>query len=461
MSSRAVSVFFSYSHKDEALRNELANHLNGLKLSGAISDWHDRKILPGDEWDRQIKDNLNSAQIILLLVSSDFIASRYCQDVEITRAMERHEAGEARVIPIILRKCFWHITPFGKLQALPKNGTPVVDASTWPTLDDAFYNIAEGIYKAANSFAQVAQPTSGSQSNSPGDASEVKPVTPAASAPVETNIKNAQAQYRERVKEYLIDRELTTFHEIRLGILQKQLKLPEAEAQRIVSEELAPIEQAQETYRDALSQLIEAGHNLADEETRQELAQIQQELGLTQAEVTAIEQPILAAVEYKFEVLDSERRIDYTQLRDLLKAEAWQAADKETYEVILRAVGKGPGDYFTQDELLNFPCEDLGTINRLWVKYSNGRFGFGVQTRIYAECGASLGGEDPDDKIWRKFTDRVGWRRVDGSYADYYSLTFETSAPWGHLPRRCFVSWPSNVNRIFPSLASRLVACNL
>ncbi|MGB3494221.1 MAG: toll/interleukin-1 receptor domain-containing protein [Elainellaceae cyanobacterium] len=154
MVSNAITVFFSYSHKDERLRDELANHLRILERKGVIADWHDRQILPGDEWDREINDNLSSAQIILLLVSSDFLASSYCWDVEITRAMERHEAGEACVIPIILRSCLWSSAPFGKLQALPKNAVPVTKTETWSTLDDAFTDIARGIQKAANDILQ-------------------------------------------------------------------------------------------------------------------------------------------------------------------------------------------------------------------------------------------------------------------------------------------------------------------
>jgi len=149
MSSDAITVFFAYSHKDEALRDELAKHLEALKYSGDITSWYDRKILPGDEWEKKIKESLNSAQIILLLISSDFIASRYCRDIEITGAMERHEAGEACVIPVILRDCLWTETPFGKLQALPKDAAPVMDTERWATKDKAFKDIVLGIKKAA------------------------------------------------------------------------------------------------------------------------------------------------------------------------------------------------------------------------------------------------------------------------------------------------------------------------
>ncbi|MCP3962733.1 MAG: toll/interleukin-1 receptor domain-containing protein [bacterium] len=99
----ALNVFLSYSHEDEKLREELETHLAPLKRGGQIRTWHDRRIPPGDEWAGEIDDNLELADVVLLLVSPPFIASDYCWDVEVKRATERHEAGEARVIPVILR----------------------------------------------------------------------------------------------------------------------------------------------------------------------------------------------------------------------------------------------------------------------------------------------------------------------------------------------------------------------
>lgn len=90
-SSMRVEIFYSYSHKDEKLRDRLEKHLSILKREGVISGWHDRKITGGKEWAGQIDEHLNSAHIILLLVSADFVASDYCYDVEVKRAMERHE----------------------------------------------------------------------------------------------------------------------------------------------------------------------------------------------------------------------------------------------------------------------------------------------------------------------------------------------------------------------------------
>lgn len=137
-----VALFYSYSHKDETYREELEKHLTTLRLSGLISDWHDRKILAGDEWDKKISEYLEKSYVIMLLISSDFVASKYCYDIEATRALERYNRGEAILIPIILRPVMWNETPFGKIQALPKNALPV---TVWNDRDSAYLNICEGI----------------------------------------------------------------------------------------------------------------------------------------------------------------------------------------------------------------------------------------------------------------------------------------------------------------------------
>ncbi|MFV0801540.1 toll/interleukin-1 receptor domain-containing protein [Brucella sp. MAB-22] len=136
------SVFFSYSHVDEALRDELEKHLAVLKRQGVIDTWHDRRIGAGQEIDQSINDRINTDDIILLLISSDFLASDYCYDREMTRALERHNAGEAVVIPVILRPCDWHTSPFGKLNATPPDGKPI---TKWPNRDDAFLEVTKAI----------------------------------------------------------------------------------------------------------------------------------------------------------------------------------------------------------------------------------------------------------------------------------------------------------------------------
>ena len=121
--------------------------LSILMHEGVITAWHDRKIGAGMEWKAQIDAHLNRARIILLLVSSDFIDSKYCYDIEMDRAMERHKAGEARVIPIILRPVSWEAAPFGRLQALPKDAIPV---TSWKNQDEAFVSVVKGIRGAVD-----------------------------------------------------------------------------------------------------------------------------------------------------------------------------------------------------------------------------------------------------------------------------------------------------------------------
>ncbi|MDP9382031.1 MAG: toll/interleukin-1 receptor domain-containing protein [Chloroflexota bacterium] len=139
---QTVRLFYSYSHRDERLLAGLRDALALLRREGLIEEWHDRKIAAGREWAGEIDESLEAADIVLLLVSPSFIASDYCYDREMTRALERHDAGTARVIPIIVRPSDWHRSPFGKLQALPRDGKAV---TTWGNRDQAWLDVANGI----------------------------------------------------------------------------------------------------------------------------------------------------------------------------------------------------------------------------------------------------------------------------------------------------------------------------
>lgn len=142
-------VFISNAHADEVYREQLDKQLTILKRAGIVEIWHDRRLVAGEEWDHRIKSELEAADIILLLVSDDFLASDYIHDVEIKRAMERHDAGSACVIPVIARPCIWEIAPFSKLQGLPKN---VKAISKWANTDEAFLDVANGIRRVAERF---------------------------------------------------------------------------------------------------------------------------------------------------------------------------------------------------------------------------------------------------------------------------------------------------------------------
>lgn len=146
MSNSALSLFLSYSHKDEAFRSDLAAHLAPLKHQGLILDWTDRQIPPGSEWEPEILGKLGQADIVVLLISSDFINSKYCYGVELERALQKHRDKSARIVPVIARPCHWQGLPFGKLQALPTEGKPI---STWQDRDSAFVSVAQGIENVA------------------------------------------------------------------------------------------------------------------------------------------------------------------------------------------------------------------------------------------------------------------------------------------------------------------------
>ena len=172
--TQGIRLFFSYSHQDEALRDELAKHLSLLERDGVLRSWHDRQIVPGSEWAGHIDQHLEQAQIILLLISADFLASDYCYDRELNRAIERHEAGEAVVMPVMLRSVDWQGARFGRLQALPKNAKPV---TTWPNQDEAFTDIAKGIRRVVES---IQNHPAGSQprQTEPDDDAEVERQSP-------------------------------------------------------------------------------------------------------------------------------------------------------------------------------------------------------------------------------------------------------------------------------------------
>ncbi|WP_417794683.1 toll/interleukin-1 receptor domain-containing protein [Terasakiella pusilla] len=196
-------LFFSYCHKDETLRDQLETHLMMLKRQCIIDVWHDRRIVAGSDIDAAIDQELESADIILFLVSSDFLASNYCYDVEVARAMERHKEDTARVIPVILRPCDWHGSPFGKLLALPTDGLPV---TKWADIDEAFLSIVTGIKEAAKASPQSIQSSS-------------KPLvsTPVTTAPSEPKIRSANLRVTKEFTQQ--DRD-----EFRLGAFEYMAK---------------------------------------------------------------------------------------------------------------------------------------------------------------------------------------------------------------------------------------------
>ncbi len=311
----SVSIFFSYSHKDEALRDKVAEHLSALKRNKVIQAWHDRMIPVGSEWKDEIDRNLNTADIILLLVSASFLSSEYCWSLELERAMARHEAGDACVIPVILRPCDWEGTPFAKLQMLPKDAKAV---TSWSNEDEALTNVAQGI---RGTVKQVAERKTAVQAKAQKAEPKAVPQIPVLS-----------------------------------------VSLPKSEPE--------------------------------DE-------------------------------------LKSEKGVDYAPLQKMLQTSQWKKADQETWRVMCAAMGRQKEGYLLDKDIKQFPCADLRTIDQLWVKYSKGKWGFSVQKRIWQECGSPMSYNDD----WKKFGDRVGWRK-EGNWLSYDNLTFDLDKSLtGEFPR--------------------------
>jgi len=183
---KMAGVFFSYSHADEGLRDQLEKQLSMLKRQGVIDTWHDRRIGAGQEIAQAIDERINRDDIILLLVSADFLASNYCYDIEMKRAMERHEAGEAIVIPVILRACDWHHAPFGKLNAAPRDGRPITQ---WADIDEAFLQVAKAVREAVARLNKAVP----SQAPAVGISTTSHPAPRVAEGPRSSNLRLAKS----------------------------------------------------------------------------------------------------------------------------------------------------------------------------------------------------------------------------------------------------------------------------
>ncbi|MEK9514778.1 GUN4 domain-containing protein [Limnospira fusiformis PMC 851.14] len=208
--------------------------------------------------------------------------------------------------------------------------------------------------------------------------------------------------------------------------------------------------QRQADFQSQLDGIVERIDSLNKEQNQQQLQNLQSQLdkinlqigNLTQSQsqqkteiIEAIKSELKPILEEVQDVpIVSASGFDYTELDKLLKSGNWKAADEETAKMMLAVAGQTQRGYLDNDDIKNFPCDDLRIIDGLWVKHSNGRFGFSVQKQIYINCGGKPDGSIPSDTIWKRYCDEVGWR-VNGSYLTSWSdCTFSAAAPRGHLP---------------------------
>lgn len=451
MSEQPVSIFFSYSHRDEALRDELESHLAFLRWQGRISAWHDRRLLPGDEWDHVIKEELNQADIILLLVTHNFINSQYCWDVEVKRAIERHEAEEASVVPIILSSCVWKRTPFSRLNALPRDGKAVTE---WDDRNLAYVNIAEGIDRLVEEISKLKSggsetppPTSGSSSTR----KELQECDP------------AKILYMKNVKDpekwaYSLDRmqkpETRSFELFwRKGSHGYQRPLPEdlmilhqrARVTHVVEfldnqiretdngffrwvravwmpeQNWSQLPHQKEVlgfspnYADGNTHSLKSPNFTTFRKAWNSLEEFQSHLVkcLTQSKLSTTSE----------DILPSERGVNYAQLQDLLKAGKWKEADQETAAIMIRLSDGELKGQFQFQNINIFPCKDLLSIDYLWQKHSQGKFGFTAQKDIWSSA----------SRDFKDLACRVGWYDNLG-WVKEQDIQYVFTAPKGHLP---------------------------
>ncbi len=274
MAGKLVELFISYSHKDEELRQQLDKHLASLKRQKVIEAWHDRKIEAGMEWAKQIDDNLNKADIILLLISPDFIFSNYCSEIEMEQAIKRHEAGEAIVVPIILEPCDWTWLPFSKYQAFPKNAKPI---TTWTNTNEALLDVVQGIRTVAEYLFEQRQ-------------QEFK------------KKETAQERYLKKVEEILsFDGEISIPAQDTLDEIREELRLTPEEADELKNRAFAPYRRYQENlqkYEKTLLKIIQQEYPISDK-IKEALKLRQRDLGIKSEDAEQIEKRILAQVKAK------------------------------------------------------------------------------------------------------------------------------------------------------------------
>jgi TIR domain len=218
------SVFISYSHKDETLMERLREHLSTLRRGGVISDWHDREIPPGEDWKREIDEHLEEASLILLLISPAFIASDYCYAIEGQRALERHDAREAKAISIMLRPVDVP-DEIGRLQMLPDRARPV---TTWSNRDEAFKSIVDGIKVAIKELTESSTDVSRMDATPPKPSGGGSATQRADETAARSNQTSAEQRLLQRLRTHQNDLERLVSAQLALLDVDEAVQLIEA-----------------------------------------------------------------------------------------------------------------------------------------------------------------------------------------------------------------------------------------
>ncbi len=389
-----VEVFISYAHADAELRQELDNHLANLKYQGIIKTWNDHKISAGAVWEEEVNRQLDAAHVILLLISPRFMASNHSYDVQMKRAMERHETGEACVIPVILKPVDFQDAPFSHLKTLPQRYTDVVTA---PNQDAAFLDVVEGIKGA-----------------------------------IKRVIEERKKLYLEDFKEaYRNDGYVSPLERILLSQRKNDLGFLTEEVNEIEAKYLSAMGQYEQVLAAQLEHLKDRGlPPILSSQDYQQMRKLQSFLNLEDEDIALIHEKYLQEESGGKGCQPLTSELDCSKLEGFLKEHKWAEADWETYLLMNQALNKQKPGYIEARELKHFPCNVLLEINQLWMKYSGGKFGFSIQREIWLNCSE----DDGFEARRQTFAKQVGWVGDNNRFLNWKKLTFDITAPKGHLP---------------------------
>ncbi len=451
-------IFISHRHSDEPIASALVDFL--LAALALRPDDIRCTSLPGHQLrfgtsiSEQLKKDLNVTIGLIALITKDSLLSTW-----VLFELGSGWATNKLVIPILGPGLTYDDLP-GPLKQFP--GVQIEN-------DNAFYLMTDVINQLASTL-NIQQ--------------EVNPRQEVMRNQFITQLREWKSQIKEpessqlevveQFKKQLEDRE--NAHNKQLQEIESTYQLQKQELVEAQQKEIQEIKQSYQSQTEKLEQSLKSKIKQLEQQLEAEQAQgtkvaaklqsTQQELSNKELLINKLQQPIddrenspnSAQVTVKIE-LKSERGVDYTNLEQLLDQGKWKDADEETGKLMLQVIEKNDWWEIRSSDIDNFPCEDLRTIDHLWFKYSQGKFGFSIQTNIFIDVLITNNDRNLFDivtnqkKIWDTFCDRVGWRK-GGEYLKREQLTFELfSPPLGHLPN----FWGGQMGA---SLAQRLVTCN-
>ncbi len=418
-------IFISHSHSDEAIAYKLVTFLlAALRLEEedilCTSNPDQGLNYSASSITDQLKNQLKNSEALIVLITTDSLHSAW-----IPFETGTFWTTDKPVIPILGPGLAQNDLP-GPLKSFNSISIKVQDAGD--KLNSATSQLAQrlDIRQKVTTRRNVTL----KEFSDALRAWQSKQPAPNPSQQAEIEQLKAQIQESERSHQQQLE-ELKIASQQEKEKLEQNYQNQKQELEQSLQSQIRQLEQqlAQEKSHNQQLKEIEATSQLQKQQLERsyqtQIAEKELEINRLQKKIEQLQPQVLVE-------LKSARDVNYTKLRDLLAAGKWKEADQETADIMLKVANRQKQGYLDVEDIDNFPCEDLRTIDQLWVHYSNGRFGFSVQKNIYIGLG---GTREYNDEVWEKFGDQVGWRK-GGEWLNYSDLTFElrNTTPRGHLP---------------------------